>query len=103
MKNVKFFIFRFPEEGFVLHAELRDQGQELLSETQVKSTILSPILGLLQTKSHKLKIKIDNTQDETNDIQNIDDGDEKSSIVPGRVVVYGDSNCIDDSHLQKRT
>lgn len=23
------------------------------------------------------------------------------STMPGRLVVYGDSNCIDDSHLQK--
>lgn len=85
---------------------MRDQGQELLSETPVKSTIFSPILGLLQTKSPNWNKKVDNTQDDQiNDIHNTEnDGndDEKSSIVAGRLVVYGDSNCIDDSHLQKR-
>ncbi|XP_033228138.1 membrane-bound transcription factor site-1 protease isoform X2 [Belonocnema kinseyi] len=98
-------ISRFPQEGFLLHAELRDQGQELLSETPVKSTTLSPIMGLLQTKSPNLNKKVDNTQnDQINDIDNIEndgDDDDKSSIVAGRLVVYGDSNCIDDSHLQK--
>ena len=48
-------------------------GQEVLGqETEATETV--PILGLLQSKAA-----------------------EKS----GRVVVYGDSNCLDNSHLQK--
>ena len=73
---------------------MRDQGQELLTEAEVKSTVLSPILGLLQTKGNN---------DEAVKTNNIEKNiDEKPSNTAGRLVIYGDSNCIDDSHLQKR-
>ena len=42
-----------------------------------------PILGLLQTESNNLA----------------DNGDKNQNL--GRLVVYGDSNCLDNSHLQK--
>lgn len=65
-------VSRFPEAGFLLRAELRDQGEELLRGLDKKSeTMLVPILGLLQVKTR------------------------------GRIAVYGDSNCLDDSHAQE--
>lgn len=42
-----------------------------------------PILGLLQTESNSLADSVDKSQN------------------LGRLVVYGDSNCLDNSHLQK--
>ncbi|XP_014249873.1 membrane-bound transcription factor site-1 protease [Cimex lectularius] len=65
-------IARFPSKGTVLSAKLTDQGNEILGGRTRKEEV--PILGLLQTQ------------------------DSKSS---GRIVVYGDSNCIDNSHLQR--
>lgn len=64
-----------------------------------------PILGLLQTSGYKNIKKI--YDDEGNIITDKDylqkDNTKDQVNVPGRIVVYGDSNCIDDSHLQKRT
>uniref|UniRef100_A0A7N6B6M5 Membrane-bound transcription factor site-1 protease n=1 Tax=Anabas testudineus TaxID=64144 RepID=A0A7N6B6M5_ANATE len=65
-------IARFPEGGIVIAKNLKDQGLEVLKqETAVVEGV--PILGLYQTPS---------------------DGG-------GRIALYGDSNCIDDSHRQK--
>uniref|UniRef100_A0A3Q1GFJ6 Membrane-bound transcription factor site-1 protease n=1 Tax=Acanthochromis polyacanthus TaxID=80966 RepID=A0A3Q1GFJ6_9TELE len=65
-------IARFPEDGIVIAKNLKDQGLEVLKqETTVVEGV--PILGLYQTPS---------------------DGG-------GRIALYGDSNCIDDSHRQK--
>ncbi|XP_043464380.1 membrane-bound transcription factor site-1 protease [Leptopilina heterotoma] len=89
-------IARFPKEGFLLHASLHDQGEELLTETEVKTSSLTPVLGLFQTKSQELSKKSEDTIKEAENNEN-----EKSSTVPGRLVVYGDSNCIDDIHSQK--
>uniref|UniRef100_A0A8C2YXR5 Membrane-bound transcription factor site-1 protease n=1 Tax=Cyclopterus lumpus TaxID=8103 RepID=A0A8C2YXR5_CYCLU len=62
-------IARFPEDGIVIAKNLKDQGLEVLKqETAVVEGV--PILGLYQTPS---------------------DGG-------GRIALYGDSNCIDDSH-----
>ncbi|XP_075216075.1 membrane-bound transcription factor site-1 protease isoform X1 [Lycorma delicatula] len=68
-------IARFPENGIVLSFPLKDQGSEVLG-IEVKNIEKVPILGLLQTQS------LDKTPS-------------------GRIVVYGDSNCLDNSHLQK--
>lgn len=57
----------------MISRQLKDQGEEVLGhEPEAAETV--PILGLLQ--GHVT---------------------EKS----GRVVVYGDSNCLDNSHLHK--
>ncbi|XP_049814659.1 membrane-bound transcription factor site-1 protease isoform X1 [Schistocerca nitens] len=66
-------IIRFPENGTVIFQKLKDQGHEVLVEDSSVSENV-PILGLLQTKAS-----------------------EKS----GRIVIYGDSNCLDNSHLEK--
>uniref|UniRef100_A0A8C9VRP1 Membrane-bound transcription factor site-1 protease n=1 Tax=Scleropages formosus TaxID=113540 RepID=A0A8C9VRP1_SCLFO len=65
-------IARFPEDGTIIAKTLKDQGLEVLKqETAVVDNI--PILGLYQTPSEG----------------------------GGRIALYGDSNCIDDSHRQK--
>lgn len=65
-------IARFPEDGIVIAKNLKDQGLEVLQqETAVVEAV--PILGLYQTPSEG----------------------------GGRIALYGDSNCIDDSHRQK--
>ncbi|XP_026166979.1 membrane-bound transcription factor site-1 protease-like [Mastacembelus armatus] len=65
-------IARFPEDGIVIAKNLKDQGLEVLKqETAVVEGV--PILGLYQTPSNG----------------------------GGRIALYGDSNCIDDSHRQK--
>lgn len=101
-----FLSFRFPESGVLLHAELRDQGQELLTKSQGGHAELVPILGLLQTKA---KYDTDNKHlyNVNSNVISNDDGNEeikKDAITkyPGRIVIYGDSNCIDDSDQQKR-
>ncbi|RZF34472.1 hypothetical protein LSTR_LSTR014091 [Laodelphax striatellus] len=66
-------IARFPDSGVVLAFALQDQGAELLG-SKTKITEKVPILGLLQTQS---------------------------MAKSGRIVIYGDSNCLDNSHLQK--
>lgn len=65
-------IHEFPEEGILLSAELEDQGAQILGESD-SNKYKVPILGLLQTKSPR---------------------------GGGRVIVYGDSNCIDTSHSE---
>lgn len=66
-------LVRFPPDGVVITPKLRDQGKEVLGGGS--DTMLKlPILGLYQTRA---------------------------SSTGGRVVVYGDSNCIDGAHLTK--
>lgn len=66
-----------------------------------------PILGLFQTNGHINLNEMYNDDHRNNLIvekENMEKNNvkEQANIVPGRIVVYGDSNCIDDSHLQKR-
>lgn len=77
---------RFPQSNsnFLIYRELNDQGEafladaanKTLSKTKIESV---PILGLAQMK--------------------LNENEEESQA--GRVVVYGDSNCIDSSHMKK--
>lgn len=95
---------RFPKDGIVLYAELYDQGQELL-EKESGILKLVPILGLLQVTSEK-DIEMAHNDKINNEVDTANDNSEKNHVkkqtsTSGRLVVYGDSNCIDDSHLQK--
>lgn len=97
------YLFRFPKDGIILYAELYDQGQELLEKESGIPTLV-PILGLLQVISEKDVEMAQN--DKINNIVQANQNDEKNYVkeqisTSGRLVVYGDSNCIDDSHLQK--
>ncbi|CAG9770661.1 unnamed protein product [Ceutorhynchus assimilis] len=65
-------INKFPTDGIILAAELEDEGAEVLGEVDPNKYKI-PVLGLLQTSS---------------------------PARGGRVIVYGDSNCIDTSHLE---
>jgi len=66
-------LVRFPPDGVVITPQLRDQGREVLGGGN-DLTVKLPVLGLYQTRA---------------------------SSTGGRVVVYGDSNCIDGAHLTK--
>ncbi|CAL1681030.1 unnamed protein product [Lasius platythorax] len=104
-------LIRFPKDGIILYAELHDQGQEFLEKESGTSTLV-PILGLLQVTSEKLVSSLYTAveaayNDETNNKASANKNNKENhvkkqtSTMPGRLVVYGDSNCIDDSHLQK--
>lgn len=99
-------ITRFPKDGIILYAELHDQGQEFLEKESGTSTLV-PILGLLQITSEKVASSYDTevVYKTYNEPANKNDKksyvEKQTNIMPGRLVVYGDSNCIDDSHLQK--
>ena len=68
-------IVRFPPDGHVVTAQLRDQGREVLGETGGGDQLVKAgVLGLYQTRA---------------------------SSAGGRVVVFGDSNCVDGAHLTK--
>lgn len=96
-------LFRFPKNGIVLYAELYDQGRELLEKESGISTLV-PILGLLQVTGEQDVQAAYNS--ETDNKEQLHKNDERNYVQEytkhGRLVVYGDSNCIDDSHLQKR-
>ncbi|XP_067576060.1 membrane-bound transcription factor site-1 protease isoform X2 [Pseudorca crassidens] len=65
-------IAKFPEDGIVITQTFKDQGLEVLKqEAAVVENV--PILGLYQIPTEG----------------------------GGRIVLYGDSNCLDDSHRQK--
>lgn len=67
-------IVRFPPDGLLVSPQLRDQGKEVLGETGSPAASV-PVLGLYQTRAR--------------------------GPGGGRIVVYGDSNCIDGAHLSK--
>uniref|UniRef100_T1J4A8 Membrane-bound transcription factor site-1 protease n=1 Tax=Strigamia maritima TaxID=126957 RepID=T1J4A8_STRMM len=66
-------IGRFPSDGVVITQTLKNQGQEVL-KGEAESVNNVAILGLYQTTTKK---------------------------DAGRIVLYGDSNCLDNSHMQK--
>jgi len=65
-------IVRFPEDSIIITADLKDQGAEVIKGEAIPVDKV-PVLGL-----YPIKAKL-----------------------TGRVVLYGDSNCLDNSHLQK--
>ena len=66
-------IAQFPSAGLVLTEHLKDQGHEVVTGESVTRRDV-PILGMF-------------------------DPDREEG--GGRVVLYGDSNCFDNSHMQK--
>lgn len=66
-------LFSFPRGGIVLSATLNDQTEEILSSRVVQDNV--PILGLLSTR-------LFNTSNKSG----------------GRIVVFGDSSCLDNVH-----
>lgn len=101
------YAYRFPKDGVILYAELQDQGREFLLEKESGTPNLVPILGLLQVTSENA-VKVTHNDETHDQVAQTDERQEKnrakermSNVLPGRLVVYGDSNCIDDSHLQK--
>lgn len=77
----------FPEDGYVFRTSLSDLGTEMIEGT-TRTAARVPILGLVQTYKDE--------EDGENAIKG------SSGITSGgRIAVYGDSNCLDNSHLQK--
>lgn len=70
-------IARFPANGIIITETLKDQGHEVIKGESLKVKQV-PILGLHQPK-----------------------GPGGPGPQSGRIVLYGDSNCLDNSHMQK--
>lgn len=78
-------ITNFPADGIVIRRSINDQGKEIINNKIVKLKDV-PILGLYSAEFNKKQ-------------QNLHPPIRKSS--EGRIVVYGDSSCLDSAHLQK--
>ena len=72
-------ISKFPAEGVIIREDLKNQGHEVITGSSVSAAEV-PILGLHQVRNM------------------MESGVEISG---GRIALYGDSNCLDNSHLQK--
>jgi len=78
-------IIKFPksENNFLVYRDLKDQGEIFLDESLNKTSIEKiervPIIGLAQVVNFN----------------------EDDLTKMGRIVIYGDSNCIDSSHIKK--
>jgi len=72
-------ISKFPAEGMIIREDLKNQGHEVITGNTVAAAQV-PILGLHQVRNM------------------MESGVEVNG---GRVALYGDSNCLDNSHLQK--
>jgi membrane-bound transcription factor site-1 protease len=64
-------IAKFPRDGLIITKDLHDQGHEVLNGA-IKDVKDVPIMGLYQTLG-----------------------------AGGRIALYGDSNCLDSSHMQR--
>ena len=75
-------IAKFPSSGHVITEQLKNQAHEVIKgETRLAKDVA--VLGLYQTESGKGA------------------GESVPLKHGGRIAVYGDSNCLDNSHLQK--
>ena len=72
-------ISKFPTEGVIIREDLKNQGHEVITGNTVAAAQV-PVLGLHQVRNV------------------MEAGVEVNG---GRVALYGDSNCLDNSHLQK--
>lgn len=78
-------ITNFPTDGIVIRRNINNQGKEIINNKVIKLKDV-PILGLYSAEFNKK-------------LQNLHPPIRKSS--EGRIVVYGDSSCLDSAHLQK--
>ena len=72
-------IIKFPSDGILITESLKDQGREVESGEMLDVSGV-PILGMYQPR----------VASEGN-----------GTSTSGRIALYGDSNCIDNSHMQK--
>ena len=75
-------IAQFPANGVLLRVNLKNQGQEVITGKTVDVADVA-VLGL-----HQMQTPTELGGTETSG---------------GRIVLYGDSNCLDNSHLKKGT
>ena len=103
-------IAQFPADGLLLQQTLIDEGEEIVNNRTVHVT--ANILGLYSVKEEKEQDISSEHQPMDNDrasVQNKSSKDfaENEQIVnevksqPGRIAIYGDSNCLDSAHLKK--
>ena len=74
-------ISKFPAGGVIIREDLKNQGHEVIMGSSLAAARV-PILGLHQVRSMS---------------------ESGAEVIGGRVALYGDSNCLDNSHLQKGT
>lgn len=92
-------IAKFPADGRVVAVDLKDQGKEVLdgAGVDVKN---AAVLGLLdRTRSAARENEVAG-EDNGGEAETSDRGASENHHV-GRVALYGDSNCLDSSHMQK--
>ncbi len=96
-------IARFPQDGIVIAQTLKDQGTRHLLYTshhccmhgdQLNVPLFSDILKFLGLEVLKQETAVVENVPVLGLYQTPSEGG-------GRIVLYGDSNCIDDSHRQK--
>ncbi|TMW46249.1 hypothetical protein DOY81_008671 [Sarcophaga bullata] len=102
---------KFPQtpNNIIISANLYDQGHEIITSLQppknnrIKKFV--PVIGLFQMQYHTemLKTKPENFSAES-DMNANTKGERKSNLNKGhsgRLVIIGDSNCIDSTFIQK--
>lgn len=121
-------LINFPQDNssILIERDLHDQGKEILNgEENTKTRYSSVILGMLQVNGSNFLIPKDELENPKNSVLNkrillndreIDDNlienesnpeiKEDKPVVEnksksGRIVVYGDSNCLDSTHIEK--
>eukprot|EP01087_Luapelamoeba_hula_P020230 TRINITY_DN6871_c0_g1_i1.p1 TRINITY_DN6871_c0_g1~~TRINITY_DN6871_c0_g1_i1.p1 ORF type:complete len:1117 (+),score=136.46 TRINITY_DN6871_c0_g1_i1:101-3451(+) len=78
-------IASFPAGGRLIFMDLFDQTQEILESVPVKDHV--PVLGLLSLRDAKGP-----------SVGTTSTAGKSTNRAPGRMVVFGDSSCIDDAH-----
>lgn len=86
-------IIKFPEkDSLLIKKTLNNQGHDILQGTKTKEADIT-ILGL----HHPAHPNLPSQFEEEN---NLDEAKARTKHTPGRLAVYGDSNCLDSAHLQ---
>jgi len=85
---------RFPSDGTQVWRSLKDQGEEVLEGDPTDPELVS-IMGLYQTQG-QLKIEVPSENSLNHEEEAV-----QVATTGGRIIVYGDSNCLDNSHMQK--
>ena len=82
---------KFPADGIKVWRSLKDQSSEVLNGETTAAEMV-PIMGLYQPAGPVL------VDDQILNSLSQEDG---TATAAGRIIVYGDSNCLDNSHMQK--
>ncbi|EDW76803.2 uncharacterized protein Dwil_GK20275 [Drosophila willistoni] len=94
-------------DDIVVGANLNDQGASIITNSKAatkESKVFLPILGLFQTKSedrqrNKPDMASNLIAEKTYGVKVKSNASDSNSA--GRIAIYGDSNCLDSTHLEK--